>query len=253
MPLSHWEGESVLGLRDQWSVPALEVYEQLSSTNDRAFELARSGASSFSVVVAEEQTHGRGRRGAIWHSVRGAGLWMSLVLPGPRVPLHLPLIIGVSVSEAIEESCNGVEVGIEWPNDLMVGGKKLGGILCETVAGHVVAGIGVNTRNLSEGLPIEIEARATSLETLTSTRVRHSLLAGFITRALRRRMYRAHGEIDAELSKALRSRDTLVDQPIESEEHGRGIARGIASDGSLIMQQADGSRIRVVAGSVRSV
>ena len=93
MPLSHWEGESVLGLRDQWSVPALEVYEQLSSTNDRAFELARSGASSFSVVVAEEQTHGRGRRGAIWHSVRGAGLWMSLVLPGPRVPLHLPLII----------------------------------------------------------------------------------------------------------------------------------------------------------------
>ena len=263
VPLTHWEGESVLRLRDQWGVPALEVHERISSTNDRALELAGSGAGSFSVVIAEEQTEGRGRRGAIWHSTRGAGLWMSVVLPAERVPLYLPLMVGVAVAEAIEESCNPVGVGgvgIKWPNDLMVGGKKLGGILCETVrgpgrsdGGHVVAGIGVNTRTLSDGLPADIEACATSLEALTSTRVRHTLLGGSITRALIRRIHWVHASLDGEFLGALRLRDILIDQPIDSEEHGRGIARGIASDGSLIMQQADGSRIRVGAGSVRTL
>ena len=251
VPLTHWEGEPVLGVRDQWGVPTLEVYERISSTNDRALELARSSDNWFSVVVADEQTEGRGRRGAIWHSAHGMGLWMSVVIPETRVPLHLPLMVGVSVAEGIEESCKDVVVGIEWPNDLVVGGKKLGGVLCEAVAGHVVAGIGVNTRTPAGGLPADVEARATSIDKLTSTRVSHRLLGASIMQALRRRMDWMHGAIDRELSEALRLRDVLIDRPIESEEHGIGIARGIAFDGSLILGRSDGSQVRVVAGSVR--
>jgi len=252
-PLTHWQGEPVATWRALWGVPAFEAYERIGSTNDRAKELAGEPRNAFAVVIAAEQTRGRGRRGAVWHSPAGTGLWMSVVLPGPAPSLHVPLLVGLAVAEAIQDAEAAVRVGIEWPNDLVVGRRKLGGILCEGVAAAVVAGIGINVRALQGGFPPSLADRATSLESEGFNTLSHSVLGGFIVRALKRRLGQPCPRLPADALDELAARDALASRPVLTEEHGPGVARGIESDGALILERADGSRVRVVAGSVRPV
>ena len=102
--LTHWHGEPVATWCALWGVPAFEAYESIGSTNDRAKELAAEPRNTFAVVIAAEQTDGRGRRGARWHSPSGTGLWMSVVLPNPSAALHLPLLVGLAAAEAIQDA-----------------------------------------------------------------------------------------------------------------------------------------------------
>ena len=103
---------------------------------DTAAKLAYEGAEEGTVVVAEEQTAGRGRLSRKWHSPKGTGIWMSIILR-PSIPVHhapqLTLLAAVSVAQAIEK-CTGVNVGIKWPNDILIQGKKAVGILTEMQA-----------------------------------------------------------------------------------------------------------------------
>lgn len=242
--LAEWQGGSAAEWRAAWGVPLVEAYASIGSTNDRALELAAGAGNAFAVVVADEQTEGRGRRGATWHSPAGSGLWMSTVLPGSRPAPHVTLLVGLAVAEAIEAATEGVRVGLKWPNDLFVGRRKLGGVLCESAGAAVVAGIGINLR------PVPVIDRATSLETESGNALPASILAGFIVAALRRRPLDG-ATLDAGVLADLGARDTLLGAEVDTDEHGRGTARGIDAFGALLLERPDGSRVRVVAGSIR--
>jgi BirA family biotin operon repressor/biotin-[acetyl-CoA-carboxylase] ligase len=249
---THWEGEPVRVWADLWKLPLLEVHDVLGSTNDRARELAVAGAPPLTVVLAERQTAGRGRSGAAWHSPAGAGLWLSALLPlaGP-VPTHLPLLVGLAAARAAEAVCPGLDVGVKWPNDLEVGGKKAGGILCEAGERAVIAGVGVNVRQRPEDFPEELAGRAVSLEGAWGRPVARGRLAGALLAELARSCAPPAPALTDGGHLELVRRDVLRDRAVATQQAGAGIARGIDVDGALLVERPDGARVRVVAGSVR--
>lgn len=250
--LTHWDGEPVRVWARIWKADVVEAHDVLGSTNDRLRELADDGAGPFSVVVADEQSRGRGRSGAVWHSPPGAGLWLSTLLPrAAAVPVHLPLLLGVAAARAAEGVCDGTRVGIKWPNDLDVDGRKVGGILCELVHGHVLAGIGINVRLPTTGVPDDVAARATSLEGLTGGRVSVGALATVLMRELHALAARPGAVLATELHRELEERDALRDRLVVTQQAGQGTARGIAPDGALWLERPEGDRVRVISGSVR--
>lgn len=250
--LTHWDGEPVGIWARVWRADVVEAHDVLGSTNDRMRELAAQGAGPFSVVVSEEQTAGRGRSGAAWHSPAGAGLWISTLLPaGEPVMPHLPLLVGLAAARAAERACPGARVGIKWPNDLEIGGRKTGGILCEHGHGAVVAGIGLNVRLPASGLPEELSDRATSLECHAPGRVSLGALATALLHELHGVVPRRPCPMSSALHGELERRDVLRDRQVMTQQAGEGTARGIAPDGALWVERPDRERVRVVAGSVR--
>jgi BirA family biotin operon repressor/biotin-[acetyl-CoA-carboxylase] ligase len=136
------------------------------STNDIALVHAREGATHGTVVIADAQTAGRGRLGRVWASPPGTNVYLSAIVRAPRTLAELApmtLAIGIGVVDAVRAA--GVPVAaLKWPNDVVVGTKKLAGILCEVAAeGVIVAGIGVNVNARTADLPPEVAARATSI------------------------------------------------------------------------------------------
>jgi BirA family biotin operon repressor/biotin-[acetyl-CoA-carboxylase] ligase len=251
--LTHWDGEPVQVWARLWSAPVVEAHDTLGSTSDRARVLADGGAAPFSVVVAEEQTRGRGRTGEVWHSPPGSGLWISTLLPsGGLPPAHLPLLVSLAAARAVEEACTGLRVGIKWPNDLEVNGRTVGGILCEHAHGPVIVGIGLNVRQRHEDLPAAIAHRATSLEAAACGRVSVGALATDLLRELRRLSRESGPVFPPEARKEMEVRDVLRGRPIVSQQVGRGVARGIDEKGALLVERPDGHQVRVVAGSVRT-
>ncbi len=250
--LAHWEGEPVSVWERSLGIPRFEAHDVIGSTNDRARALARQGARPFTVVVAAEQTAGRGRAGTRWHSPPGTGLWISVLLPlGGSVPAHLPLVVGLAAARAVETVCPGLAVGLKWPNDLEVGGRKAGGVLCERADGYVVAGIGVNVRQLSGDFPVELAGRAISLESAGGRPVAMGALASALVSGLRSLCAEPTASLPVELREELTARDVLRDRPVLSQQAGAGVARGIDRDGALLIERSDGVRVRVLAGSVR--
>ena len=249
-PSDSFDGVATDALAALWGVPSVEAWTEIGSTNDRAADLARSSAPRGTVVLAERQLAGRGRRGAVWHSAPGSGLWMSVVLDRSDAFDPLPLLVGVACAEAIEDR-TGVAVGVKWPNDLLVEGRKLGGILVERHAGRVVVGIGINLRAPDGGFPPEIRGRAVTLESRLGAGdvPRPSALAETIVKRLLARL----DETDAVATaiEALRERDALLGRRVRTEQEGTGEARGIDPDGALVLERDDGSRVRVVSGSVQ--
>lgn len=254
---SRWAGLDGDALARAWCIPSVEVHGRIGSTSHRAAELVVDGAASWTVVVADEQTRGRGRRGSTWRSPAGAGLWMSVVLrhdvldgdvrPGRTRSGGLPLLIGLACAEGIESLLPKIEVGIKWPNDLLVGGSKVGGILCEAVDDAVVAGIGINVADAPDiegvGLP------PTALEIEAGTSLERGDLAEAILRRLRLRLHERTPFHEA--LPELRRRDVLEGRAVETEQEGPGRASGVDASGALVLIRDDGSEVRVVAGGVR--
>lgn len=250
--LTHWDGEPVQVWTRVWRAGRVEAHDVLGSTNDRLKELAAEGAAAYSVVVAEEQTAGRGRSGGVWHSPPGSGLWISVLLPIPGVvPAHLPLVVGVAAARAAERSCPGVTVGIKWPNDLQVGGLKAGGILCEHSHGAVVAGVGMNVRVPLDALPGDIAAQAATLEGAASARVSVGELATALLHELHTLPPRSAKGLESEIHQELERRDVLRDRAVVTQQAGAGTARGIGPDGALLLERPGGTWVSVTAGSVR--
>ena len=174
------------GLKTKTMGQSIYFYEETDTTNNRARELALEGASEGTLVVAEKQTAGRGRRGKVWESPLGTGIWMSLVLRPQIAPTEasvLTLLCGLATAEAIEAE-TGLSAGIKWPNDILINGKKAVGILtemdCEMSEVHfVIPGIGINVNTAS--FPPEIAEIATSLylecgKTVSRRRLVHKVL-----------------------------------------------------------------------------
>ncbi len=150
-------------LCDSYSVV---YYEDLPSTNDRALELARAGAPHGTVVVAEYQTAGRGRRGAQWSAPAGSSVLASLVLrPEKQLSPHvLAIYSGATVASALD--ILGIPAKVKWPNDIMVEDRKVAGILIETTGDAVVIGIGINHDIPDDDFPPDLHYPAGSLTQL---------------------------------------------------------------------------------------
>jgi len=150
--------------------PALEVLKAIDSTNLRAKALAGQGAAEGTVVVADAQTHGRGRRGRTWFSPPGRSLYASIVLRPPLAPAQAPqitLMTAVAVAKCLQEAAQ-LDARIKWPNDILVGDKKIAGILTEIstemdMVDYVVVGLGINVNTRRSEMPEEIQEIATSV------------------------------------------------------------------------------------------
>jgi len=152
----------------------LTYYDTVSSTQKMAHHLAEDGAVEGTLVIADEQTGGRGRLGRAWHSPKGTGIWMSCILRPilgvDQIP-QLTLIAAVAIVRAIKQ-VSGIDCGIKWPNDILYDGKKLVGILTELQAEvgsvrAVVIGMGINVNVDAEAIPDELRSIATSLKIIS--------------------------------------------------------------------------------------
>jgi len=167
------------------------VFDRVTSTNDLLRKLAADGAPAGTVVLAEEQTGGRGRMGSRWHSPLGVGLYLSVLFRPSSDPRHLTRwTLGAAVAAA--EACRaatGAEIGIRWPNDLLWRGAKLAGALAESRgttnrATDLVIGLGVNVGQAPRDFPDDLRDSASSLAIACGGRApaREDLAAGFLTR-----------------------------------------------------------------------
>lgn len=221
---------------------------EVGSTNDLARRIARlyldaEQATPPLVVVARRQTAGRGRRGRDWLSPADVGIYTSLLLPvtDPRVLAALPLQVPLALCEALDEL--GVDCRIKWPNDLLVGGRKLGGILIESLAGRVaVVGYGINGGHSESSLPTP---EATSLRLATGRAPVLSRLAIDLAGAVVGRL--AEGGPTADLVEAYRQRS--VHRPGETmncrvgDERLTGSFAGFDDVGRLRLDTPDGERL----------
>ncbi len=237
-------------------------YYRIGSTMVAAADLAREGAPHGTIVAAEQQTAGRGRLGRSWHSPRGAGVYMSVVLrpamPAARAPV-LTLAAGLAVAEAVSE-LTGVAADLRWPNDVMLGDRKCCGILPEMTAEaerirHLILGIGLNVNQLS--FPAEIQNEATSLAQASGRRLaRADVLAAVLHHLDRRYRQFAAGETAALIadferrSSYARGRCVSVD----TEPAGfTGTTEGLDPSGFLLVRRDDTGAVEpVLAGTVRS-
>jgi BirA family biotin operon repressor/biotin-[acetyl-CoA-carboxylase] ligase len=140
------------------------------------------------IAVTEEQTEGRGRLGRVWHAPMRTSVLVSIVLrppvESPRLP-ELSLVAGGAVAEAIAD-VTGLQPAIKYPNDVLVGGRKVAGILAESSEGRVVLGIGVNVNQRQEQLPADAQTEPTSLRVETGDQVERAELLAAILRRLER-------------------------------------------------------------------
>ena len=168
-------------MRTEWAGRNVFYYPETDSTNLRIRQLGDEGAPHGTLAVADMQTAGRGRRGRIWESPAGSSIYMSLLLRPDLLPGTAPaltLVMACSVAEGIMD-CEDVKVQIKWPNDVIINGKKLVGILTEMSSqvdyiDHVVIGVGINV-NMT-GFPENIRETATSLRIETGHKVKRAPL-----------------------------------------------------------------------------
>jgi BirA family transcriptional regulator, biotin operon repressor / biotin---[acetyl-CoA-carboxylase] ligase len=233
--------------------------DRAGSTNDHARRLAIDGAPDGTVVVAEEQTAGRGRQGRSWAAPRGRALTLSLVRRlGPAAPPAelelLPLVVALAVCDA-SEAVAPVSCLIKWPNDVWIGERKLAGILIETRSrdGWAVVGIGLNVDTDRQELDGELRETATSLRIESGAPVDrdHTLAALLAALAAKLRELQL-GRTEALLT-AYRERDLLEGRSISWSARTRtmhGEARGIDERGNLIVFTDEGDRLALDAGEV---
>jgi BirA family transcriptional regulator, biotin operon repressor / biotin---[acetyl-CoA-carboxylase] ligase len=230
------------------AAPRLYHFERVASTMDVIHELAAEGAAAGTVVIAGEQLEGRGSRGRSWHSPPG-GLWMS-VLYRPSAPDGVEVVslrVGLALAEAVEPVISR-SLQLKWPNDLMLGERKVGGILCEArwqgdMLAWVAVGIGMNVRN---HVASELDDVATSLaqEHIDTTTDR---LVEPIVATLRRVDLGPERLSRAEVDRFAR-RDWLSGREIRSPMSGMVI--GLREDGALLVRTAQGSDTFLRSGSV---
>ena len=230
------------------------------STNTLALEAAQAGVET-GVWVADEQTAGRGRGGHAWHSQAGDGLYVS-VLIRPKLAmaraLWLSLATGLAAQSAIANVCQ-VTPDLRWPNDLLLGPKKLGGILVETAVEpvgsprHAVIGIGINANHAA--FPPELADAATSLRLATGQpQAREPLLAALLT-ALDRELTLLQQPAPDTLSRFAAASTYVLGKRVHVVEQGgyTGITAGLNEAGFLLVDADDGTRRTVLSGGVRAL
>lgn len=258
------ESEIASRLTTSWAGRNLRYFSETGSTNNDAKRLAEEGAVHGTVVVADVQNAGKGRRGRSWQTMSGTALSFTLVIRpdfAPDKASMLTLVIALSVAEAAEKAA-GVAASIKWPNDVVMNGKKVCGILTEMTmtpemdeVQYIVAGVGINVNNAApEEFPDEIRDRATSLRIESGRQLSRAALLNEVLVRFEENYETFLGTLD--LSK-LRERYQKRLQGVGGEVRVldpageyTGISQGINDKGELLVVRENGECVPVYAGEV---
>lgn len=254
-------------------------YERIGSTNDAAKQLADAGEPEGAIVVADEQTAGRGRLGRVWLAPPRSSILMSMILRPHLAPAQAPRVtmaVALGACDGIR-SQTGLAVQLKWPNDLLVRGKKVAGILAESgIVGdqleYVVVGIGVNVNFDAASIVISSEARILSsnagdfsvaplprndIPTRDATTIADELGKAFprarLTQALLRGIEKYYLRVNEDLRAEYCNRLATLNQFVRAQTLDgiiEGVAESVNENGALVLRRADGSRIELLAGDV---
>ena len=262
-PPDIWCAEEIAGrcpARKNSSVPAWDpvLLAKTSSTNDVVRKQARKGAHGGFLVAASHQTAGRGRLGRRWESPPERGLYVSILLR-PDLPMteagKLTILSSLATRDAVE-TVSGLHPQIKWPNDLVVGRRKLAGLLIETEPkgkrlAFAVIGIGLNVRQEAKDFSPDVRNMATSLYLATGHLYRRADLLVALLQALERRLSRPFGEAReawAASSLTLGQRVTLT--TVRGRKHGQAV--GLDESGALLLRSSSGEVEAVTAGDMQA-
>jgi BirA family biotin operon repressor/biotin-[acetyl-CoA-carboxylase] ligase len=235
---------------------------KVDSTNRVALDLGHAGEPEGAVVLAEEQTAGRGRAGHVWHSERASGIYVTLLVRPKLSPVQAPLLTmmaGLAAHAAIQAQI-GATVDLKWPNDLLIGGKKVGGILTEMHAEpsqiqFVIVGIGLNVNQ--EKFPGELAAIATSLRAETGKSQSRLELLVRLLREFESGYNRFLAEGPAHVVERFAATSSYTQGKRVRVANGKdsftGITAGLAPEGLLLVKQDSGQVVPVIAGDVVEV
>lgn len=234
-------------------------YRKVGSTNVLGFRLAETNAEEGTLIVAEEQTKGKGRMGRSWYSPPRVGLWMSLILRPDIPPFKAPglsICAGLALALSIKEM-TGIEAKTKWPNDCLIDGKKVGGILLELSAeldriNFVIVGIGVNVNQSAQDFSKDLDQIATSIKIKLGKEIsRLTLLISFLEKF--ERIYLDFKENGLSPQREMIKRfSSLLGKKVTvkfGKEKIEGIAEDIDDNGSLVIKAKKGKRV-VTAGEV---
>jgi BirA family biotin operon repressor/biotin-[acetyl-CoA-carboxylase] ligase len=249
-------------LKTEWLGQTLSVYEEVESTQYIAHRLAQEGAATGSVVIADHQSAGKGRMGRKWHSPPGTGVWMSIILR-PDIPLsstpQLTLLSSVAVLKGIIKATS-VEAGIKWPNDVMIGRRKVAGILTELSAeadrvNYVIIGVGINVNQTEEDYPVELREIATSLCIEKGEPIQRNQLIVHILKEWEElyEMYMKHGFLPIKTlweAYAVSIGKTIVARTLHG--HYEGLAKGITEEGVLLLEDAGGTIHKIYSADIET-
>ncbi len=235
------DGIPAAALARRWGVQQCGVFRSLASSLDAIHDLGAQGAPAGSVVIAEEQTAGRGRDGRTWRSPPG-GVWLGMLVlpPFPNAGV-LSLRAGLVVADVVDELLGRAQAALKWPNDVLVDGRKLAGILCEArwqgdAPQWLALGIGINVAN---EIPAELADRAMALRELRSDIRRIEVLDSLVPALTRLTTH------DARLTEfecaAFARRDWLRGRQIRTPLSGRAV--GIRPDGALLVETDAGAGV----------
>lgn len=238
----------------------IQVFEETTSTNDLVARLARGGVKEGAVVFAESQTKGRGRMGRTWVSPTRKGLWFSILLRpsiSPQAATQFTIAAATSLVRAISQH-TGIVPEIKWPNDVLIKGKKIAGILTEMSAEldhlkELILGVGINVNTEAHELPAALRKIATSIRIESGQKVDRAGLAVAILRELDRDYERIQrGEFEVVAEQWLRHCNTIGAQVTihVGERVVRGVAEALDADGALLLRGQHGHLERIIGGDV---
>ena len=248
------------GLQNQTIGRQLQIYDQVNSTNDLALQYGVDGTQEGTLILAESQTHGRGRHGRRWHAPPGSSILASVILRHRlrADQVGLPNLIGaVAIATAISELTD-LSAQIKWPNDVLIQGKKVSGVLTELEYDQdrqpfFVMGFGVNVNTTRADLPEELHASATSLKIETNRDISRVLLLQAILHRLEENyLCLKRGETDSIIEIANRLLH-LASGWIQIKTAGnifRGRTEAIDRDGGLLLKDMEGKQRKFVVGEV---
>jgi len=246
-----WSGETLNELSPEWGKRVIFLPE-CGSTNDEARKFAFKGASNFSVILTEQQTSGRGRRGQPWVCPPGEGLAFTVIVRPKEVPAlwsRFALAAGLAISEGLDSF--GVSSGVKWPNDVWVGGKKICGILVEADSSFVVVGVGLNVN--VRAFPNRLVHPATSLALELGEEISREEVLISCLRRLELRLAQI-GSNFPELLDAWSARCVLNGNNVRLDVGGvtrTGRVAGVSSQGELLLQTATGIEKILQANEIR--
>jgi len=238
----------------------IRVFQDTTSTSDVVERLARDGAKEGVAVFAESQTKGRGRLGRQWLSPSGKGLWFSILLRPdlrPQEATQITIAAATALPRAIH-AATGMEAQIKWPNDILIRGRKVAGILTELSAEldrvkHIIIGIGVDVNLSASEFPVELRPRVTSLKAEAGHPIARPALAAAILRELDADYARVRVGQFADIADEWERHCTTLGQPVvivTGERRVRGRAEALDDDGALLLRTEHGHIERIVGGDV---
>lgn len=254
------ENEILFGLKTDRFGRQIFHFETIDSTQVKAHQLAEEGAAEGTVVIAEEQTSGRGRMSRPWHSLKKKGIWMSFIVR-PKLPLQkapqFTLIAAIAVVKAIEET-TGLEPEIKWPNDILLNGKKITGILTELQgeADHIhylVIGIGMNVNHVKSDFSEELKGIATSLAIEKGESIARDVLVQNVLKNFEKyyQLYMDKGFSPLKIlweSYATSIGKMITARTISGEINGKAI--GITEEGVLQIEGEDGQIHQIYSADI---